>query len=421
MSNEIQNNGYKNFREHGREVDIMQSHWGQDEHGNKIFIARDKEGNTLKIMHDANEDGFFETEDNIDEAGRVKEQLMDSDGDRQMDLYVAYDYDENGQETTRHIDYNLDGVTDINSAIDENGNITYDEIDTDGDGNIDLHVEYAYDENGNEIQRSIDCDGDGLIDVVSKLDGNGTIVSDDIDTDGDGQTDLHVNYVYDENGNEAQRIIDHDGDGNPDVISNVDENGRILSEACDSDGDGIFDTQIVYNYDENGEIIGSERRPLTKAREGTVIPENFRVEGTRIYGPDGQEIGVLVTTKKDGKTVQEIYSFGRVIPQEDTVTYNNGKYTTRDGEGHILTEDIDTDNDGLPDTHIEYTYENGEQTVSRRTNLKPAPEHVTIPPNCTVRGNRIFTDQGIQIGIIIKTIENGQEAEKIYHINQVLD
>lgn len=420
MSGDIQNNGFKNFRQHGANVDINKSHWGTDENGKKVFLAKDSDGKLLRVMHDANNDGFFETEDNIDENGHVSEQLMDTDGDMKMDLYVEYQY-EDDRESARSIDYDLDGITDVTSYLDEDGNIVADEIDTDSDGTADLYVDYEYDANGNEVRRSLDIDGDGKTDVVSTLDENGTIVADDIDTDGDGKTDLHVEYVYDENGNEAQRIIDNDGDGLPDTISKVDENGRITSEEIDTDGDGILDTHVEYTYDTSGNISVSKEQQLILAPSEITIPDSCKVEGTTIYGPTGVQIGVVITVNENGQEIQKIYSFGEEVEKPDAVTYENGKYTTTNSKGRVVAEDIDTNNDGMPDTHIEYSYKNGQKSIARKTTLKLTPEGTTISSICTVRGNRIFNAEGQQIGFIVTTIENGKEVQRIYAIGQEID
>ena len=334
-----------------------------------VFHQYDENGK--EINQYVQRDGAMEEMMSINDAGQVDTHMIDTDGDEQGDIYVTYDYDDSYQsdhESVRYIDYDLDGTVDVTSGIDDNGNITYDEI----------------------------------------------------DLDGDGKADLHVDYVYDNSGNISQRIIDENGDGQPDVVSTVDVNNRILADEVDTDGDGVLDTHVEYTYNEEGEITGSTERPLIKAPAAATIPSSCTVDGAKILNDKGEQIGIVITTEQNGEKVQTIYSFGKEAPKEDTVTFEDGKYTDTDPEGRVVAEDFDSDGDGVLDTHVEYTYEDGKQSVSKKNKLKPAPENVEIPPQCTVKGSRIIGPQGNQIGVVITTTEDGQEVQKIYLLGEEL-
>ena len=217
---------------------------------------------------------------------------------------VFYELDEDGNRVRLFRDSDKDGNIDVISNLDSDGKVVDEIIDENGDGKADIHVSYEYDKDGNEIARRVDLDMDGNTDVTQYVD-ESIIYSDDIDTDDNGSVDIHVNYTYDEEGNEY-RTIDDNLDGKPNVISTVNSAGEVVSEEVDTYGNGEIDTHVEYTT-ENGETKVSSERGM-KPIEGN-LPEGWTVSDGKILNANGEEVGRVVTEILDSGIKQLYFEY----------------------------------------------------------------------------------------------------------------
>jgi len=156
---------------------------------------------------------------NPDDFGYLS--ARDIDGDGTNDLIHGVDHDGNA-----HI-FHLDGK----------GDITLEEMDTDGDGTFETQRQMV---DENTVAYNVDTDNDGAADTVAYVDAttnntfqqdlieDGQVVESRVDLDADGVTDV----VY----------KDNDGDGVVDEITlDTDGDGYINTKLVDLDGDGMID------------------------------------------------------------------------------------------------------------------------------------------------------------------------------------
>ena len=220
------------------------------------------------------------------------------------DSNVFYEVDENGNEVRRFVDEDKDGKADRVITMNSDGQIASEIIDLDRDGQSDNHVDYEYGSSTDTIEsvRHVDFDMDGNSDVHAYVDENQVIHAEDIDLNDNGSVDVHVDYSYD-NGIE-QRAIDYNLDGKPDQYTNVDTtSNKITSEVFDSDKNGRPDTVVEYSYDEEGNESGSSERNIKPLTSG--LPEGYSISGHKIFNGDGEEVGVVINNIDGTQTLYE--------------------------------------------------------------------------------------------------------------------
>ncbi len=252
--------------------------------------------------------------DNVEGQGTyVKPAGKDTDGDGLDDAYDAdnkgtyidpVDTDKDAKPDYRDVDSDGDGIPDsVEKGTDPNN-----PVDTDGDGTPDY--------------RDLDSDNDGIPDAVEKgADGNKPV-----DTDGDGTPDY--------------RDIDADGDGIPDA----DEKGADGSKPRDSDKDGIPD-YLDIDSDNDGITDKVENNGgatvLDTDKDG--IPDILDLDS------DGDGISDVVEAdgtdaNQDGRADGEVDANG--VPSSAKGGVNP---PDTDGDGKRDFQELDSDNDGLPD------------------------------------------------------------------------
>lgn len=161
-----------------------------------------------------------------------------------VDYFSPRDVDGDGNVDVIHS--RVDGVDTI-THIDDDGNITLVEQDTDHNGTYETAAAPRAD---GTIRVAEDLDDDGTVDLATYLDPttgqpvrqdeiHGARITDSqFDTDGDGQPDVH--------------LIDTDGDGRFDTVAvDTDGDGIVNATLIDTDGDGRFDL-ITSDNDNDG-------------------------------------------------------------------------------------------------------------------------------------------------------------------------
>jgi len=337
-------------------------------------LDRDQDAFANFIDLDSDNDGITD----ILEAGGID---LDSDG--QVDAFA----DSNGDGRADSVDPNNGGTALADGDLDGDALENRLDIDADGDGIIDL-IEGQLTTGTPLIPSGTDTDGDGLDDsfdpdnggtYVVPVNTDGTDNEDYLDTDSDNDTLTDDLEGFDTNGDGIAETLpsgadaDNDGlddnyDNQPVVNSttNPSNNGQTALDfpkittigvgtdrdwrtSNDFDGDGIFD--LVDLDDDNDGILDvnepladgdgdglSSTRDLDSDNDG--IPDAVEVGGT---DPDGNGIlGVGVLTFLGGG----VNVLG--VPFAANGGAGFGAVDT-DLDGVNDTEDLDADNDGIPD------------------------------------------------------------------------
>ena len=218
-----------------------------------------------------------------------------------------------------------------------------DTVDSDGDGTLDDDDPVPNDPcMPSDRTAACDTDSDGVPD--GEENDNGTDPNNP-DTDGDGVPDGTENRDSDGDGTNDGADSDSDNDGipdgteagpNPNVPVDTDGDGRPDVIDPDSDNDGIPDS-IERDDDADGDGTPNY---LDRDSDDDGIPDT--VEDDRALGVDGDGDGIddgydvdssLMGTDADGDGVDDA-----LMPLDS------------DGDGHDNYLDIDSDNDGIPDT-----------------------------------------------------------------------
>ncbi|MEO9967060.1 MAG: T9SS type A sorting domain-containing protein [Reichenbachiella sp.] len=276
---------------------------------------------------DANGDGIWDNFDSdLDGLPNFKD--LDSDNDGIPDIIEAGGVDIDG-------DGRVDGLDDADSdGIPDNVDVdvTFG-ADSDGDGIDDIYdfsVSGGTDTDGDDILDTgdLDIDGDGLANTVDSDDGGTPLVS--ADTDGDGYTDA--------------ADLDADNDGLPDIIeaggTDSDNDGKV-DDATDTDADGLAD---IVDTDDGGTAYTipdtdndglDDYKDLDSDNDGVTDAVESRLGDT---DGDGY-VDNAADTDGDGWS--------------DTADPDNGGSPVGalddDNDGILNHQDLDADNDGLPD------------------------------------------------------------------------
>lgn len=160
----------------------------------------------------------------------------------------SFDYDDNGNVTEERIDRNGDGEPDVikRYTYDDNGNVT-DIV----NANQGISESMTYDGNSNLLTRQTTTPGGSSLERYN-YNANNQIRRFELDKDNDGGIDITTLYTY-VAGELTGYTTDRDGDGNPDATATyVYENGRVATFVEDKDNDGTPELIIAYSYDARG-------------------------------------------------------------------------------------------------------------------------------------------------------------------------
>ena len=295
----------------------------------------DGDGVANTIDLDDDDDGILD----IDEGNGV-DPGADADGDNIpnfSDITFPGYVDANGDNVNDNFDADLDGIP------------NHLDTDSDNDGIPDI-IEAggsALDLNGDGVVDNLqDSDGDGLKDVVdNSCDASvaicvGAIIGDDLgrpDADGDGIPNA---YDLDSDNDGIQDIIEAGGadansDGKMDIATDANINGfsDIVDTANggtrlpnkDTDGDGLFDF-------------------LDRDADNDGIADAIEAGGTDGNGDGIIGTGVFADTDGDG--------WSDIVDSSNGGTpfnFVNTNTTNKDGDAFYNFQDLDSDNDGIPD------------------------------------------------------------------------
>lgn len=275
-----------------------------------VFEAGDSATDT-----DSDNDGIADGE----EAGADPLHPVDTDNDGAAD-YLDRDSDGDGVPDA------LETGSNPANPRDSDSDGTPDYLDTDSDNDT-LPDNLEGNASGN------DADSDGIDDAfdVDTL-GGGDVNQDGIadsgilrDTDGDGAPDL-LDVDSDDDG-----ILDS-FEGTPASLTDTDGDGIPDSRDLDSDNDGMSDVIEAGLIDSDGDSLmdaGQTRTSIPRDTDGDNVPD-FRDVSTPTFvsGTDSDEDGIRDTV--------------------DAAPQVFGTFVDRDADGVADTQDLDLDNDGIP-------------------------------------------------------------------------
>ena len=279
------------------------------------------------------------------------------------------DADSNIATSTIQWDSDGDGVADLNDLDDDNDGVVDGEelpdgldadSDTDGDGVLDYRdpdSEGFVDNNDDGIDDRFDADGDGVINTL------------DLDSDNDGIADITEAGGNDTDGD---GIIDNFSDGNEDGLDDgivedplanpdTDSDGVIDLLDLDSDNDGITDVTEAGGEDTDGDGIidgfsdednngwddNTANNPLANPdtdSDGLVDAKDLDTDGDGIAdlieagGEDTNGDGVIDGLVDENSDGLDDNTANNPLPNPDS-----------DDDGLRNVEDLDSDNDGIPD------------------------------------------------------------------------
>ncbi len=330
---------------------------GNDADMDGLDDAYDNDDGTSTGLDDGPGTAVLPTDTDMDGAPDFQD--LDSDNDSINDIIEAggTDADLDGL-----IDTPADEGTLTNPPNSDNDNIPdFQDVDSDNDGTNDIEgtPDAALDTDGDGmVDSTTDTDGDGIPDVIDGLTGHG----DSPDSDGDGVSDAND--------------LDDDDDGIPDTVEiatalnggDTDGDGIPDHLDLDSDNDGINDIVEAggTDTDNNGLIdVPADEGTLTNPTDTDMdgVPDfqdvdsdndgTFDIVGTVDAGEDADGDGMI-------DDITDVDGDG--IPDVTDGLNGHGDSEDTDGDGISDADDLDDDNDGIPDTVEIATALNGGDT-----------------------------------------------------------
>ncbi|MFV0535141.1 MAG: hypothetical protein ACK5MR_16030 [Cumulibacter sp.] len=168
-------------------------------------------------------------------------------------------------------DPSFDGISDQEYSVSTGFDVGIadgDEVDIDGDGQVDGLAKVSYG----------DLDGDGIDDYVE--------ISVDADTNGDGEVDAVVIVnQYDTDGDgfadEVDMTYGQDTDGDGQIDTSTFSSGAVFSSPTDTDGDGEVDTvEQSVNWDASSHQTADDGEPQAETDDDAVVNEMEPYEET---------------------------------------------------------------------------------------------------------------------------------------------
>ncbi len=302
---------------------------------------------------------------------------LDDDNDGILDIYEG-GLDEDG-----------DGVPDA-GALDTDGDGTPDvlDLDSDNDGILD-NLEARQDR---EAVNALDLNPNGAIDIAFPVGENG--IADAIETEPDSGVLIYALLDSDDDGRPDYRDSDSDNDG----IFDITEAGGMDNDAtgtldnfADGDGKGVDDavqSAALPVFDTDGDGILDFR---DKDSDNDQIPdavENFGGEPNNPVDTDGDGAADHRETDSDGDGLSDTVEAGKIPSEPDDVDGNgiwdfreavsaSNQQPDRDADGIGNIDDLDDDNDGIPDVLEGLVDENGDgvaDDASRDTDGDGTPD-----------------------------------------------
>lgn len=301
-----------------------------DSDNDGIFDTDEDKGETIDPSGDEDADGipnFRDFSDATVTAGLSS--TADANGDG---VYDVYDSDGDGLPDFKDLDSDNDGIPDI---IEAGG------VDVDGDGRVDDNTDTDVD----GLSDVFDTDNGGTLLVVRDVDGDGFIDAADLDADNDGLPDIiegggtdsdndgKVDTTTDTDADGLADIVDADDGGTAYVIPDTDNDGLDDYKDVDSDNDGVTDAVESRLGDTDGDgYVDNSTDTDGDGWSDAADPDNG---GTPAGSIDDDNDGIL--------NHQDLDADNDGLP--DIIEAGG---TDADGDG-VVDNTLDADDDGIPD------------------------------------------------------------------------
>jgi len=233
-----------------------------------------------------------------DQDGRVTEERADNNGDGEDDVVKETFYDQQGN--VERIQDSLNGITEV-MTYDANNNLTSRLTQTPDSVSLET---YSHNLNNKVRRFELDKGNDGSIESTTLYEYEGfNLSSYTIDKNGDGEPDARADYVY-ENGRVATFVEDTNNDGTPELIIaySYDENGNRQSYNINLSSDGYPSAPGKFTYDQYNNVIRYEL--------DIDLDDNPDYIETYAYNSDRQRTAYYRDTNGDGSwntIIQYIY------------------------------------------------------------------------------------------------------------------
>jgi hypothetical protein len=343
----------------GEEDTIGTSRGSTDSDGDGIGDAVEVGPNHGQPL-DGDADGIIDAIESgaVDSDGDGSPDSADADSDNdgiadaiETDSGVARDTDGDGTPDHLDLDSDGDGLSDQLEAgagptpvdTDNDGDADYLDLDSDNDGVADrIEGSIDTDSDGAANFRDVDSDGDGLLDsveaMVSGVDSDNDGIDDALDPQSTGGVDANGDGIDD-----AYVLPDSDGDHVADILD------------LDSDNDGVLDVNeaILVDADHDGRADAGQSASATPAdTDGDMTPDYLDIDsnadgvldvvdsghGSQDANHDGH---IDAAADADGDGIPDVADAAPSVP---------GTFADADGDGTADAQDLDLDNDGIPDT-----------------------------------------------------------------------
>ena len=312
---------------------------------------------------DIDNDGIWDRYDQSQTGG------VDADNDGIDDLYDA--------DQTNGLDTDNDGINDLLVLLnDHNKNFIPDhlEIDSDNDGihdSVEAQVSgFDHDNDGiddtfdADLSNEVDTNGDGIIDIFTFIDtdADGVIDMNDLDSDNDGDTDVFEANIQDDDNNAIADagtpvltvVLDTDADNIPDYLDldkNNDDNFDIQENAYSSfdlNNDGRVDITADIDGDGIDDSVDGDTQVL--GHGDNADSDNDSV--LDVIDQDDDNDGIADVTERafenTANVVNRFYGTNSVSSR-GKLNNETRRVIDSDNDGIIDEKDRDSDNDGISD------------------------------------------------------------------------
>ncbi len=229
--------------------DVVSSEaWTHDADGRILTWSRDADGEVVVITYEYTDDGL------------LTYQGTDADGDGFDEVWIDQTWNADGT-LDRIADYRHDGTFRTDHFYDDEGRLIRVEKDDYYDLLIDETIHHLWSEDGLQLTiRVEDANGAVLWQRHEVHDEDGRVTSEQYDDDGDDVYETAMYRSWDVDGNPTMVAWDDDGDGTIDrmTLSTWDAEGRRTSLGEDADGDGVPEVQSRWSYDAQGRLATTE-------------------------------------------------------------------------------------------------------------------------------------------------------------------
>jgi antitoxin component YwqK of YwqJK toxin-antitoxin module len=247
---------------------IHMQQWDQNQDERYEKVAFFEKGDIIRVEEDSDMDGIRETAVAY-RGGKPFVQTVDANQDGKNELRIFYNA--GGETESIERDVSMDGKMDTFQRYKDN-RLVFVEKDTNGDGEIDTKISY---DTGRQQYALRDQDNDGRFETTHWYDRSPWTRVTELDTDGNGNVDVRSCFMHDIM---RRRETLKKGGDLVELRENFDEKGLLVSSLEDRDADGRWD--MTWYFDAQGNFQRAEKDADADDRVDTW----YYYEGGRLSG-----------------------------------------------------------------------------------------------------------------------------------------